>query len=74
MSDLFRNGGTLADPPRPTLRDQFAMAAITGMLASEPLQEWHNFGFYGWAAKAAYICADAMMEARGAIPVATEAK
>ena len=64
MSDAFRNGGTLADPPKATLRDHFAMAALQGLIASEPLQDWANAGFAGWAAKQAYLFADGMLEAR----------
>lgn len=52
-----------------TLRDQFAMAALTGMFASEPLREWQDPGFNGWAAQCAYICADAMLRARESQPL-----
>ena len=42
----------------PSLRDQFAMAALTGMAASDTRDSPENF------AKASYKLADAMMEAR----------
>lgn len=44
---------------QPTLRDQFAMAALTGLIASADLEaELHHF------ALDAYAIADAMLEAR----------
>lgn len=46
-----------ADPDRPTLRDQFAMAALTGLLA-------HGFAGRSAPATEAYAIADAMMKAR----------
>jgi hypothetical protein len=45
-------------PERPTLRDQFAMAALTGLLASG------NFG-PNTSPKLAYEVANAMMKERG---------
>jgi hypothetical protein len=51
---------------QPTLRDQFAMAALTGLWAGEGCAE-RNSGEYATteqAAKLAYIQADAMMERR----------
>lgn len=42
----------------PTLRDQFAMAALTGLLASEDMIDEDK------AATLAYDCADAMLAAR----------
>jgi len=59
---------TGSDQPRPvsegaTLRDEFAMSALTGMALSN-----HHFVPDAWgprnAAEAAYQYADAMMEAR----------
>jgi hypothetical protein len=44
----------------PTLRDQFAMAALTGLLAAE--LEYDNPADH--MAKQAYIAADAMLKAR----------
>ncbi len=41
-----------------TLRDQLAMAALTGMITCKSEGSWLNFS------KWAYICADAMLEAR----------
>ena len=44
----------------PTLRDQFAMAALSGLLAN-PETHWRNIDDAG---KEAYIFADSAMEAR----------
>ena len=44
-------------PERPTLRDQFAMAALTGYIAHR--------GFQEDAGRAAYAIADAMMKEMG---------
>ena len=41
----------------PSLRDQFAMAALSGGMATEKLTDWQKAG---WC----YRLADAMMEAR----------
>jgi len=43
-----------------TMRDRFAMAALTGLLANEGMysEHWHTYS------KHAYALADAMMEAR----------
>ena len=49
--------------PVATLRDQFAMAALTGILCTNP--EGHSLDAAMILAKAAYSVADAMMEARG---------
>ncbi|WP_312126514.1 hypothetical protein [Brevundimonas sp.] len=46
-------------PDAETLRDRFAMAALTGLLAAHS----HRVSTGEWA-KAAYRFADAMMEAR----------
>lgn len=46
---------------QPTLRDQFAMAALTGMLACHTVD-----GSVKALCRAAYDYADAMMEARNA--------
>jgi hypothetical protein len=46
-------------PERPTLRDQFAMAALPGVMAG------YGMGFDDAAiSAAAYVIADAMLEAR----------
>lgn len=52
---------SIADPECLTIRDQFAMAALTGMLAAHP-QQVHE---HAKAAEIAYLHADAMMEVRG---------
>ena len=55
----------LADVP--TLRDQFAMAALTGLLANPKLQpEIAKTGgaYGGWIEGSAWSWADAMMEKR----------
>lgn len=44
-----------------TLRDQFAMAALTGFCANPTSKDMEGGSFF---AKIAYKCADAMMEAR----------
>ena len=44
-----------------TLRDYFAAAALTGLLADHTLNDWHTEEF----AMAAYEAADAMIEERG---------
>ena len=55
-------GPVVADavPERPTIRDQFAMAALTGLLASHLQQLTHTT-----AALNAWAIADAMMKERG---------
>jgi len=45
---------------KPNLRDQFAMAALTGLMVVSNPDKHHTY------AKEAYELADAMMEARGA--------
>ncbi len=55
-------------PERPTLRDQFAMAALTGLLASE---EFHSLTT---AAKMSYAFADAMMAERNKTAPPVEVK
>ena len=49
----------------PTLRDQFAMAALTGFTnqeaGDEDPQDWN----WGNLSRAAYLAADAMLKARG---------
>jgi len=52
-----------AIPEPPTLRDQFAMAALTGFVASGKLGEAYTQEVL---AGASYQIADAMMEAREA--------
>jgi len=47
------------DPERPTLRDQFAMAALTGLLMGG------GCGGFKEAAEASFELADAMMKERG---------
>ena len=56
----------LAMPEKATLRDQFAMAALTGMIASEGNLVDEGCAFYtpANAAERAYFFADAMLEAR----------
>lgn len=51
-------------PARKTMRDEMAMAALTGLLASG---KWHNdgTGFDEFISVHAYNVADAMMKARG---------
>lgn len=46
--------------PIETMRDRFAIAALTGLLANEGMysEHWHTYS------KHAYALADAMMEAR----------
>ena len=46
------------DPERPTLRDQFAMAALTGLLADYNGTNWKGM------ANTSYAIADAMMKER----------
>lgn len=46
--------------PHATLRDQFAMAALTGLLADPSTKE-------PLAVKASYVFADAMMDARNTV-------
>jgi hypothetical protein len=46
------------------LRDRFAMAALTGMLASDNLAVKRGFGVMPDMAKAAFTLADSMMEER----------
>lgn len=50
-----------ADAEAVTLRDQFAMAALTGLLSALAYKSDANF-----VAKEAYIAADAMLKAREA--------
>ena len=53
---------------QPTLRDRFAMAALTGICAAMPRQEaidiWGGIKGGAIEAKAAYTLADQMLEAR----------
>ena len=56
----YLKGGVETAPERPTLRDQFAMAALTGLLASHLQQLTHTT-----AALNAWAIADAMMKERG---------
>ena len=60
-------GGVFA-PSLPTIRDQFAMAALTGLLASE---EFHSLTT---AAKMSYAFADAMMAERNKTAPPVEVK
>lgn len=70
LADLSKAGvfraapGSVTPAPAPepveTLRDRFAMAALTGMLSNPT-------GGYGWVGadvREAYACADAMLKAR----------
>lgn len=59
----------LLQKQKPTLRDQFAMAALTGMLANPVIQEKVSQGNFSLAlhhyhAKAAYTFADEMLKQR----------
>lgn len=47
-----------------TLRDEFAMAALTGMLASPSTSAWADSEYWS---QVSYVFADAMLEARAAI-------
>lgn len=59
-SDL---SGQMPEPDLMTLRDRFAMAALTGMLASDRLSAtWAKDT--AWAAQKAYAIADAMLAER----------
>jgi hypothetical protein len=49
----------------PTLRDQFAMAAMTGLVGTNPHSSWAANSFT-ILAHGAYLVADAMLEARTA--------
>ena len=69
MSCLWHELGKLKTPPMPkvkpassssNLRDQFAMAALTGLLANPRSHAWPD------EASRAYEYADAMLEAREA--------
>lgn len=53
-----------APPVRPTLRDQFAMAALTGLCADCDKSKWTNSTKH-FIASDAYALADAMLNARG---------
>ena len=46
-----------------SLRDRFAMAALTGMLSSAPIVDRTKVGKLKWA-QVAYTFADAMLKAR----------
>lgn len=50
-------------PESPTLRDQFAMAALTGLIASDTAE--HHHVSVEAVAHSAYAIADAMLAARG---------
>ena len=50
---------------QPTIRDQFAMAALTGILASEDYGAAQNFYHGASAATRSYEIADAMLAERG---------
>jgi hypothetical protein len=54
-------------PEKVTLRDQYAMAALTGLLANPNLQEHilkTGGAMGGWIEESAWSWADAMMEQR----------
>jgi len=63
---------TLSPTPLPTVRvydktrDEFAMAALTGLLASNEGGGLHGPGRYALAAETAYAFADAMLKQREA--------
>jgi hypothetical protein len=67
----FMNGGDVASNPAkcPKCRDQFAMAALTGILASQP---WQDSPYnHDEIAVLALDQADAMMVARSRVPDAS---
>lgn len=47
-----------------TLRDRFAMAALTGLIASNEVEANMQENFYQVIARQSYCFADAMMKAR----------
>lgn len=64
QTNPYNSSGLPLPPPTPqtpvaTLRDQFAMAALTGLLANPDAAKYKD------RAEVAYNYADAMMEARG---------
>jgi hypothetical protein len=72
QNNPYNSSGLPLPPPPPqtpvaTLRDQFAMAALTGLLANPKLQpEIAKTGgaYGGWIEGSAWSWADAMMEKR----------
>jgi hypothetical protein len=72
QTNPYNSSGLPLPPPPPqapvaTLRDQFAMAALTGLLANPKLQPeiTKTGGAYGgWIEGSAWSWADAMMEKR----------
>ncbi|MGR8918008.1 MAG: hypothetical protein ACU85V_00195 [Gammaproteobacteria bacterium] len=64
------------EPEQPTLRDQFAMAALTGLL---PMLDLHDNAAVRVVTSSAYVIADAMLAARqrghrsGGVSVETQA-
>ncbi|EPL6453054.1 hypothetical protein N0G65_000156 [Providencia rettgeri] len=74
MSDDLRKrmygpvGGIITIPPQnevPTLRDQFAMAAMQGILSNEAMIAVVIEESAAWVSREAYLMADAMLAARG---------
>lgn len=59
IGDPPSGGSSMSKPPTKTLRDEFAMAALTGLLADSSRD--HQPQVY---VSAAYEYADAMLEAR----------
>lgn len=60
------NNSDLADTPvnTPTLRDQFAMSALQGILANQQCAPFSYAGDVEQSVRCAYRLADAMLEAR----------
>ncbi|EOV8086768.1 hypothetical protein ACOMXT_000552 [Providencia rettgeri] len=74
MSDDLRKqnggptGGIITMPPQNealTLRDQFAMSAMQGILSNEAMIAVVIEESAAWVSREAYIMADAMLKARG---------
>ncbi|EOF5040631.1 hypothetical protein ACK1M2_002153 [Providencia rettgeri] len=74
MSDDLRKqnggptGGIITMPPQNealTLRDQFAMSAMQGILSNEAMIAVVIEESAAWVSREAYIMADAMLAARG---------
>ncbi|ATG17296.1 hypothetical protein CO695_13690 [Providencia alcalifaciens] len=64
-------GGIITTPPKNeglTLRDQFAMSAMQGILSNEAMIAVVIEESAAWVSREAYIMADAMLAARGKKP------
>ncbi|HIC2884911.1 TPA: hypothetical protein ACW0T4_001543 [Morganella morganii] len=72
MSDKFKDEKHALRPARPvsaknkdsTLRDQFAMAAMQGVLSNEAMIAVVIEESAAWVSREAYLMADAMLKAR----------